>query len=406
MGSINCSCLLSTYNYWMMLFILLLCVLQASHGSPTREEQSGNETEPRLEDFSRNGYSCETNEYDKKQWCLCKPGEKVYKISSVHSNSKEDRKWTLECRQIQPQFIVPNVNPWYQTSEENWWDGDIDWNGLVPKSKNSKIYNHGFLVGMTSRHWNKKEDRKYRFFSTHNDDWYTTDCTWHTDINDWDDPLLWKLGDEEVIRGLRSRHWNKKEDRRWSIQVCKLRKKCTEISKIEYQTARSEVSTEVVFGGRSQYNNTRGLSDNSYTVEISQTTSNSLAESYEFSQTSGHTNEVSMSVTAGVTASVPGINEYSLEVSVGASHSWSFEESWTRSNSKEYSEENGRTMSWEANCKAGCFCRTEVVVKTAKGVIPYLMRSQSVDGVHQCIERGELTIENSFDGTATSYDEC
>merc|ERR1712187_676863 len=117
---------------------------------------SGNETEPRLEDFLRNGYSCETNEYDKKQWCLCKPGEKVYKISSVHSNSKEDRKWTLECRQIQPQFIVPNVNPWYQTSEENWWDGDIDWNGLVPKSKNSKIYNHGFLVGMTSRHWNKK----------------------------------------------------------------------------------------------------------------------------------------------------------------------------------------------------------------------------------------------------------
>merc|ERR1712131_490162 len=49
MGRINCSCLLSTHNYWMMLFILLLCVLQASHGSPTREEQSGTETIPRLE---------------------------------------------------------------------------------------------------------------------------------------------------------------------------------------------------------------------------------------------------------------------------------------------------------------------------------------------------------------------
>merc|ERR1712187_971159 len=114
MGSINCSCLLTTYNYWMMLFILLLCVLQASHGYPTREEQSGNETEPRLEDFSRNGYSCETNEYDKKQWCLCKPGEKVYKISSVHST---------QCESLVP------------PSEENWWDGDINGNGLVPKSQ-------------------------------------------------------------------------------------------------------------------------------------------------------------------------------------------------------------------------------------------------------------------------------
>merc|ERR1712187_773416 len=392
MGSINCSCLLSTYNYWMMLFILLLYVLQASHGSPTRQEQSGNETIPMPEDFSRNGYSCETKWYDKNQWCLCKPGEKVSKISSeggVHSE------WTLTCSQIQPQFIVPNVNAWYQTSQENLWDGEIVWNGLVPNSQN-----HRFLVGMTRRHWDTGKTASVRFFSTHNDDWYTTDCRWHTD--DLNDPL--SLGDEEVIRGLHRRrgNWN----RRWSIQVCKLRKKCTEISKIEYQTARSEVSTEMVFGGYSQYNNTGALSDNSYMVEISQASSNSLAESYEFSQTSGHTNEVSMSVTAGVTASVPGINEYSLEVSVGASHSWSFEESWTRSNSKEYSEENGRRMSWEANCKAGCFCRTEVVVKTAKGVIPYLMTSQSVDGLHQCLEQGELTIENTFDGTATSHDEC
>jgi len=381
-----------------MLFILLLSLLQASHGSPTREEQSGNETVSRM-DISRQGYSCETNDWDKEQWCLCEKGQRVSKISSVHSNSKEDRKWTLTCGQITPEFIVPNVPDWYQISEENDWDGEIYWRGAANA-------NHGFLVGMTSYHSNSKEDRKYKFFSARSDNWYTTSCVWHKNVNDWDDPLSWTLGDDEVIGGLYSVHSNKKEDRIWTIQVCKLRKKCTEISKIEYDTVVSEVSTEEVFGGRSEYNNTDAQLDNSYTVEISQTIGSTLSESYEFSQTSGWENEVSMSVTAGATLGVPAISEYSLEVTVAASHSWNFEESWTRSNSKEYSEENGRTMSWTANCRAGCFCTLDVVVKTAKGVIPYVMWSQSVDKKFQCIEQGELTVDYTFNGRATASDKC
>ena len=124
------------------------------------------------------------------------------------------------------------------------------------------------------------------------------------------------------------------------------------------------------------------------------------------SQTSGWTNEVSVSITAGATFGIPEINEYSLEVTVGASHSWNFEETWTRSNSKEYSEENGREMSFTANCKAGCECRLDVVVKTAKGVIPYIMWSQSVDKKHQCVEQGELKVDYTFDGKATATDVC
>merc|ERR1711870_35582 len=326
MGSTNSFSLSSTHNNRMMLrtlFILSMSVLQASHCSPTREEQSGNETTTRL-DFSRNGFSCETNDWDKPQWCLCQKGERVSKIYSVHDNKKEDRKWTLTCGAITPEFIVPNKNDWYEISEENNWDGLIYWKGAANA-------NHGFLVGMSSFHSNRKEDRQ------------------------------------------------------WSIQVCKLRKKCTEISKIEYNTVISDVTEEEVSAGKQVFDNRNGQLDNSYTAEISQISLSSLTESYEFSQTSGWENEVSMSVTAGVTLGVPAINEYSLEVTVGASQSWSFEQGWTRGNSKEYSEENGRRMSFTANCKAGCKCTLDLVVKTAKGVIPYTMWSQSVDKKHQCI---------------------
>merc|ERR1712217_452850 len=121
MGSTNSFNLLSTHNYRMMLrtlFILSMSVLQASHGSPTREKLSGNETTTTTRaDFSRNGYSCETNDWDKPQWGLCQKGERVSKIYSYHDNKKEDRRWTLTCGAITPEFIVPNKNDWYEKSK-------------------------------------------------------------------------------------------------------------------------------------------------------------------------------------------------------------------------------------------------------------------------------------------------
>jgi len=343
------------------------------------------------------GYSCETNEYDRHQWCLCKPGEKVSKISSVHNNKKEDRKWTLTCSRIEPEFNVPNVNTWYEETEWTEYDNLIRWNGKLENK---------FLVGMTSVHNNTREDRKFKFFTARSDDWYLTDCVYHQDINDWDRKLQITLGGDEVISYLSSYHSNKHEDRIWIIEVCKLRKKCTEISKIQYDTVKSDVTREEVFAGRQIFDNKNGQSENSFIATISKTASNSLTESYTFSRTSGWTAGVSMSITAGATFGLPGINEASLELTAGASASWNFGKTWTRSNSTEYSEKNGRKMSYKANCKAGCVCTLDVVVKTAKGVIPYKMWSQSVDKKHQCVEEGELKVDYSFDGTATVNDVC
>ena len=76
--------------------------------------------------------------------------------------------------------------------------------------------------------------------------------------------MEYTLGDDEAISGLYSYHSNKKEDRLWSIEVCKLRKKC-KISKIQYYTVVSDVTSEEVFAGRQSFDNRNGQSDNSFT---------------------------------------------------------------------------------------------------------------------------------------------
>eukprot|EP00091_Calanus_sinicus_P006429 TRINITY_DN1706_c0_g1_i9.p1 TRINITY_DN1706_c0_g1~~TRINITY_DN1706_c0_g1_i9.p1 ORF type:complete len:383 (-),score=99.20 TRINITY_DN1706_c0_g1_i9:38-1138(-) len=345
----------------------------------------------------KDGYTCDTNNWDGHQWCLCKPGERVASIHSEHSNHNEDRKWTLTCGAVQPEFIVENENSWYEVTSPNGWDGELWWQG-TPENK--------FLVGMTSEHDNHHEDRQFRFFTVYSDNWYVTDCIWHTAVNNLDGVLDWTLGADEVFAGLHSIHHNHQEDRIWDLQVCKLRKKCTEITSIEYETVASDVSSEEVFAGHGQFDNTNGASDNSLTVSISQTAGQSLTESYSYSQSSGYENEISMSVTAGYKVGFPMIDEFSLEVTVGASSTWNFEETWTRSNSKTYSEENGRTMTFTSNCKAGCLCEMDVIVTTASGVVPYTMRSQSVDGKYTCEEKGELKVDYSFDGRAVENDQC
>jgi len=125
-----------------------------------------------------------------------------------------------------------------------------------------------------------------------------------------------------------------------------------------------------------------------------------------FSQTSGTSSEVSMSITAGASIGVPGISEYSLEMTLGGSHSWNFGKTWSRSSSREYSESTGRKMSFNANCKKGCVCTLDVSVKHGKGKVPYIMYSQSVDKKHKCEEQGELTVDSYFSGKANANDDC
>merc|ERR1711876_12758 len=402
MGSINSSCLHSTPTSCIMLMTLLglsLSLLLTSHGSPywDRQQPGFLASSKTREEFARQGYSCNQNSYDKNQWCLCRPGERVSEIHSVHDNKFEDRQWTLGCSKIQPEFKVTDKSNWFQETTENKLDGEILWEG-APDNR--------FLVGMTSEHYNKQEDRKFKFFTVRSANWFLTDCIWHDKVNKYDGPLDWTLGSDEVIGAFYSVHSNSYEDRVWDIQVCKLKEKCTEIVEIQYDTVVSDVSSEKVTAGKQVLDNRKAQNDNSYMAIITQSASESLTESYTFSKTSGFTNKAEMSVTAGAKVGIPQINEYSLAVTVSASSSWNFQETWTRSNSRTYTETNGKQLRFTGNCKKGCLCTMDVIVRTAKGVIPYTMFSRSKDNRHQCMEQGELTVNYAFDGKATISDEC
>jgi len=369
----------------MLHMLRLLCLLLAAVAGNTWDV------------LPRDGYTCDANALDAHQWCLCKPGQKIGSMSSKHNNHNEDRIWTLKCEQITPEFIVEDQSNWYFTTSPNGWDAELWWQGTPDNS---------FLVGMTSEHSNHYEDRQFKFFTTKSDNWYLTDCIWHNDVNGWDGPLDYVMGDDEVFGGLHSIHSNHYEDRQWDLQVCKLRKKCTEIIGIEYDTIVADVTTQEVFGGHGEFDNTHGTSMNTLTVTINHSTSQSLTETYSYSQSSGWEHEEHMDISEGFKFGFPMIEEATLEVTVGFSNKWNFEETWTRSSSMEYTEANGHQMTFTSNCAAGCNCKMDVLVTTASGVIPYHMTSQSVDGKYTCEEDGELTVDYSFNGRAAENDIC
>ena len=203
-------------------------------------------------------------------------------------------------------------------------------------------------------------------------------------INTWDHPLDYVLEGDEVFTGLHSVHQNATEDRVWDLQVCKLRQKCTEITSIEYETEVSDVSFEEVLAGHGSFDNTNGATENSVEVTISHSARKSLTESYSYSQISRYEKKMVLEVTIGKCSVTSDRNNFQR----------------IRRNYID-SEENGRQMKFTSNCYSGCFCEMYVVVTTAKGVIPYVMKSQSVDGLYICEEKGELTADYSFDGKAT-----
>ena len=78
------------------------------------------------------GYRCEKNEFDRNQWCLCRPGQKLGSMKSKHDNHKEDREWELKCEDIPgftPTYTEDNLP--FKTTIENAWDAKIEWDGRL-----------------------------------------------------------------------------------------------------------------------------------------------------------------------------------------------------------------------------------------------------------------------------------
>ena len=157
------------------------------------------------------GYSCNRNDWDNPQYCLCNKGERIVKFSSVHSNYKEDRRWDLGCKAIPG--LTFSGDKWISITPGNGWDAPQEWYGVASDS---------FLVGFRSHHDSRKEDRIYRFFTARSDIITLQHCTGWKKLNDYDRPIDLQLGDDEVIAGVKSVHNSRKEDRQFSVITCKI----------------------------------------------------------------------------------------------------------------------------------------------------------------------------------------
>ena len=138
------------------------------------------------------------NEFDEPLFVSCNGIQGMYKVSSVHSNSHEDRAWNWECRDVvssgQPQSCS-------QTGYVNEWD--LPMNFMCPANK--------YVAGVESHHDNGREDRRWKFTCCAIPNRITVSCRQTGYVNSFDGPMNFQADKDEVITGVFSYHDNSKE---------------------------------------------------------------------------------------------------------------------------------------------------------------------------------------------------
>ena len=313
------------------------------------------------------------------------------RIESRHDNRKEDRKWTLECTDIEPVFIVPSTYNWYTTTTANNWDGNVHWDG---RSDNS------FLVGMTSEHNNDHEDRKFKFFTAKSALWDLPGCRltpWQY-VNSYDGPMDINPLDDEVIAGLHSVHSNKKEDRVWQVLVCKQKSKCGVKGNIVVDVLAAKLSNpRVEFYYFNDIDASKSQTDIKKTLILTQSEINGMSGTKTYSRTSGHTFAVGMSIekTIGV-----GIKVFSAsgKLTFLANYEYSSSTTFSRSETTTFQEGKQGQSNWETVCKAGFICKSRVKLEKVTATAPYKITAGS------CTEEGTIKVENAFTGNIVKED--
>lgn len=272
---------------------------------------------------------------------------------------------------------------------------------------------NGFIVGMESHHSNKKEDRRFSFFWQESPNHSLEDCSWTTKLNDFDQPKFdYTLPEGKVIAGVESFFDDGKNDRKFYLKLCTLAKKCAVIGTqpvYDWDKKTMEYDPAGEVAGTNSLNNLKHDQIGELTVEVSQTNTHKLANSYSYSYVSGHEMTASLDVTAGVTWGVGPVAEASVEVAAGFSSTWSTEETWTRDNSQEITEANGFKTTWKTVCGAHSYCQANIIMQTGVAKVPYTLVSHTVGNpAEKCTEEGILTIKRSWDAKMiiASYKRC
>ncbi|CAG0913247.1 unnamed protein product [Notodromas monacha] len=130
----------------------------------------------------------------------CPPGEAIYHVESEFFRRMNDRMWSFRCRKT-PFGKAGSSCDDAQPSYVNQYDGPVDF--MCPDT--------GVLVGVSSKHDNRHEDRMWSFHCCGHINYCRHNCTLKTDLNVQRGAINFTLEDGIFIVGVFSRHNNRYE---------------------------------------------------------------------------------------------------------------------------------------------------------------------------------------------------
>ncbi|XP_041913085.1 dermatopontin-like [Alosa sapidissima] len=145
------------------------------------------------------------NSFDSFLYFICPYTASISRISSYHSNSYEDRRFSISCKRT--------FNSYPRCQESGWVNNfDAPFSYTCPSNY--------AMTGMISYHDNRYEDRRFSFRCCNAPDHRHTYCYWTAYLNWFDQFFEWLADSRSYLAGVSSYHDNSAEDRRFKFYVC------------------------------------------------------------------------------------------------------------------------------------------------------------------------------------------
>ncbi|KAK3602961.1 hypothetical protein CHS0354_016768 [Potamilus streckersoni] len=156
-------------------------------------------------------YQREIYTYDEYFRFYCIGYKLLTYVRSDHSNYYEDRIWEFRCDDSSLSLAtIPRT---------------CFWSGYVNKYDAPVVFKcsgNGFIQGIESVHDNYFEDRRWSYYCCSSYQYKLTDCYFTSQPNQWDQTLQVTVRPGEVLCGVVSVHDDRKEDRIFWFEFCRL----------------------------------------------------------------------------------------------------------------------------------------------------------------------------------------
>ena len=144
------------------------------------------------------GLAAYQHDWDDSFYVMCntRQGETLYRVQSVHSNSKGDHRWMWQCKRIVSGAMFKcRWSAWSEYGKQV--DSDS-------QCKDTGVVGYEVLSGMKSVHSNQVEDRKWSFYCCTSTRFCPRQCRWSNYINNWGGYMHYIAPHIRVFTGVKS----------------------------------------------------------------------------------------------------------------------------------------------------------------------------------------------------------